>query len=215
MKRILLILSATLIALGAGTAYSQNPEIPTWIKGVVGLWADGEVSDVEFVNALEFLINAGVIKVDNQVSVDDYNTLADDYDLLYDEYDEVYDEYDALIDDYNTLADDYDLLYDEYDEVYDEYDALIDDYSTLADDYDLLYGECDYPLVEIYQTEVWWYFCDSKGNSYEWSMPITTYEDLIEDSRELSLLQSIRGSISPRSKRPYHKDDKFGGVCAE
>lgn len=32
-------------------------------------------------------------------------------------------------------------------------------------------------------TEVSWEFSDSKGNSYQWSMPITTYEDQIVESR--------------------------------
>lgn len=40
--------------------------IPSWIKRTVGWWADGIVSDVEFVSALEFLIEQGVIDVSAQ-----------------------------------------------------------------------------------------------------------------------------------------------------
>ena len=163
MERVLLMSAMVLIALGVGTVHSQQPEIPSWIKFIAGLWADDKTSDEEFVSALKFLINAGVIQVDNTVPLDDY-------DALYDEYDALYDEYDALVDDYDAL--------------YDEYDALVDDYDALYDDYDAIY-----PLTTISGTEVHWEFYDSKGNFYAWSMPISTFEDLIQPSRDYSLYQ--------------------------
>ena len=104
MERVLLMSVMALIALGVGTVHSQQPEIPSWIKFIAGLWADDKTSDEEFVSALKFLINAGVIQVDNTVPLDDYDALVDDYD--------------ALVDDYDALVDDYDALYGDYDAIY-------------------------------------------------------------------------------------------------
>ena len=39
--------------------------IPKWVKGIVVFWGDSEIDDTEFIDALEYLINAGVITVDN------------------------------------------------------------------------------------------------------------------------------------------------------
>ena len=164
VKHVLLMSVIVFIALGVGTVYSQQPEIPSWIKSIADLWADDKTSDEEFVSALEFLINADVIQVDNTVPLDDYNALYDDYNVIYDDYD-------ALVNDYNML--------------YDDYDALVNDYNMLYDDYGAIY-----PITTISGTEVSWEFYDSKGNYYKWSMPIVTYENLIQPSRDYSLYQT-------------------------
>lgn len=41
----------------------------------------------------------------------------------------------------------------------------------------------------IYNSTIFWTFTDSKGNLYEWNLPIVDYEDLIGPSRELSAYQ--------------------------
>ena len=198
MERVLLMSVVVLIALGVGTVHSQQPEIPSWIKFIADLWADDKTSDEEFVSALRFLINADVIQVDNTVPLDDYDALVDDYDelyndydALYNDYDALYNDYDALYNDYDALVDDYNVLRDDYSTLYDDYNALRDDYSTLYDDYNAVvdYYDDRYPLTIISGTEVHWKFYDSKGNFYTWSMPISTFEDLIQPSRDYSLYQ--------------------------
>ena len=53
------------------TASAQSEGIPGWIKNVAGFWAEGQTSDGDFVNALEYLINEGIISVPgSQASVD-------------------------------------------------------------------------------------------------------------------------------------------------
>ena len=37
--------------------------VPDWIKNTAGWWADDQISEVEFVNAIEFLVNNGIIVV--------------------------------------------------------------------------------------------------------------------------------------------------------
>ena len=40
-----------------------NKVVPSWIKNTAGWWAQGTVSDDEFVNSIKFLIEKGIIKV--------------------------------------------------------------------------------------------------------------------------------------------------------
>jgi len=44
------------------TAYAQS-SIPAWIKNTAGWWANDEISETEFVNAMQFLINEQIIHV--------------------------------------------------------------------------------------------------------------------------------------------------------
>ncbi|MBI3622549.1 hypothetical protein HY212_00525 [Candidatus Pacearchaeota archaeon] len=37
--------------------------IPGWVRGIAGWWAQGKISDDEFVSAIKFLIHQGIIKV--------------------------------------------------------------------------------------------------------------------------------------------------------
>ena len=38
-------------------------EIPAWVKSSAGWWAEGLLSDDEFVNSIEYLISVGIIQV--------------------------------------------------------------------------------------------------------------------------------------------------------
>ena len=48
---------------------AQEEAIPDWIKGVAGLWAEDEITDLEFIDALEFLINQSIIQIDDSKQV--------------------------------------------------------------------------------------------------------------------------------------------------
>lgn len=44
--------------------YAQSQyDIPAWVKGVAGFWADEKITDSEFGEGLSFLIDSGIIKV--------------------------------------------------------------------------------------------------------------------------------------------------------
>ena len=43
---------------------SSDTEIPEWIKSNAGWWAAGEIDDETFVGALQYLIESGVLRVD-------------------------------------------------------------------------------------------------------------------------------------------------------
>ena len=101
VNRVFLASAIAIMVLGIGTAYSQQSEIPSWIKAVASFWADDKISDEEFVNALEYLINAGVIRIDGAAPRDELGALAN-YDALVEDYDSLADDYDGLVVDYNA-----------------------------------------------------------------------------------------------------------------
>jgi len=43
---------------------SSGNKIPSWIKNNAGWWADGIISQDDFVNGIKFLIEKGIIHVD-------------------------------------------------------------------------------------------------------------------------------------------------------
>ena len=60
---IVLILSFSLIGSGilVPNSSAQDAQIPGWIKNVAGWWADGDISENEFLTGIEYLINNNII----------------------------------------------------------------------------------------------------------------------------------------------------------
>jgi len=48
--------------LGTSNAYAQIPE---WVKNNAGWWAEDLIKDTDFLKAIEFLLNEGIIKIDS------------------------------------------------------------------------------------------------------------------------------------------------------
>ena len=65
MKVLLSFALSLVILSGVGFAYSQNDTIPTWIKKVAEFWAEDKITDQEFIEALEFMIETKIIKVND------------------------------------------------------------------------------------------------------------------------------------------------------
>jgi len=42
---------------------SSSQGLPPWVKGIAGWWAEGKISDNDFVSAIKFLVHQGIIKV--------------------------------------------------------------------------------------------------------------------------------------------------------
>ena len=63
------ILVGSLVVLSTGSIYAQSFDIPAWVKHTALLWAQGDITDQDFVVVLQFLINEGIITVPN-VTVD-------------------------------------------------------------------------------------------------------------------------------------------------
>jgi len=65
-------ISSVLVAgliFSTSLSFSAEEElIPSWIKNTAGFWADNQISDIEFMNAIEFLIGADIIKVPEAIA---------------------------------------------------------------------------------------------------------------------------------------------------
>jgi len=62
---IVLILSFSLIGSGilVPNSSAQDAQIPDWIKNVAGWWANGEISENQFLDAIGYLINNNIISI--------------------------------------------------------------------------------------------------------------------------------------------------------
>ena len=79
MKKSLLALPIilgiiVLISIPSVMAQSESEIIPNWIKGVANFWIEGGIDDADFIAALEFLIDVNVIKLGDNVVVN--NTMS-------------------------------------------------------------------------------------------------------------------------------------------
>jgi len=60
MSAVTPVIDAPLIASTTSFAYA---EVPSWVKSNAGWWADGTISDLEFLTGIEFLVKDGIIAV--------------------------------------------------------------------------------------------------------------------------------------------------------
>jgi len=64
---------AVLFLVPVGFTSDQTDTIPPWIKGIAGVWVDGGISDAEFIDAIEFLIDGGIIQTDRIGELEEEN----------------------------------------------------------------------------------------------------------------------------------------------
>ena len=62
MKATIIAISAILLA-GSITPFATAEGVPAWVKSNAGWWADGTISDGEFVNGIQHLIKNGIVNV--------------------------------------------------------------------------------------------------------------------------------------------------------
>ena len=54
---------ATILLIGTITSFASAQEVPAWVKNNAGWWADGTISESDFVQGIQFLIKDGIITV--------------------------------------------------------------------------------------------------------------------------------------------------------
>ena len=62
-KTVLLFALVTVVVTFPLAASAQSDAVPSWIKNTAGWWADDQISETEFVNSMEYLIDSGIIDV--------------------------------------------------------------------------------------------------------------------------------------------------------
>ena len=48
-------------------ADGESGIIPNWVKNNAGLWSENQITETEYVASLQYLINEGIIKVNNPI----------------------------------------------------------------------------------------------------------------------------------------------------
>ncbi len=80
-KPTIIFVFLVIIISGIGFVSAQeDSKIPTWIKTAVGFWVNGQISDEEFLKAIEYFVENELIKVpskttDDQVLIDNLQIL--------------------------------------------------------------------------------------------------------------------------------------------
>ena len=60
------LLLISLVGLMIPSAFADN--VPDWVKNTAGWWAADTISETEFLNAIEFLVNKEIIQVSDTTS---------------------------------------------------------------------------------------------------------------------------------------------------
>ena len=60
-----------LFTAGITTAQAQEERIPDWIKLVAEFWINGEISDQEYLQTIQWLVNSGLVVLDDPVKEHD------------------------------------------------------------------------------------------------------------------------------------------------
>ena len=63
-----LVLPLVVLIMIGGVTFANSQSVPDWVKNTAGWWATDAISETEFVNAIEFLINEGIIKIQSEKS---------------------------------------------------------------------------------------------------------------------------------------------------
>ena len=72
ISTVAIVLFGTLFGIPAlsQNVSAESNSVPSWIKNTASFWVEGNVSDVEFLNAMEFLIGEGIIQVPGESKPD-------------------------------------------------------------------------------------------------------------------------------------------------
>ena len=73
MKILIILLILCMISIPITFA----EQVPDWVKNTAGWWATDAISEKEFVNAVEFLVNDGIIIVENSTSLEESHSVPD------------------------------------------------------------------------------------------------------------------------------------------
>ncbi len=63
---LVMFLATVTVFLGINSVMAEEGKIPTWVKGVFGYYVQGHMEDSELIDALEFLIDEGIIDIENK-----------------------------------------------------------------------------------------------------------------------------------------------------
>jgi uncharacterized protein YjbI with pentapeptide repeats/lysophospholipase L1-like esterase len=78
LKSVFIIAIVVVAMIGVMVPSVFAEEVPDWVKNIAGWWAVDTISEKEFVNAVGFLVNEGIIQINNECKfeIDTYTLLS-------------------------------------------------------------------------------------------------------------------------------------------
>ena len=64
----IVVISVLIVGAAQQSAAEKNMSIPDWVKNNAKWWADGQIAEVDFISAIQYLINEGVIRITPQIT---------------------------------------------------------------------------------------------------------------------------------------------------
>lgn len=72
--RIIVYAVFAIVLLTVNFAYAES--VPDWVKNTAKFWSEGKISDTEFLNAIKFLIEKNLIKIESKSDTKSASTIA-------------------------------------------------------------------------------------------------------------------------------------------
>lgn len=148
--------------------------IPQWVKNTAGWWANGQISNSEFVRAIQYLIDNNIL-TGNQI-INEINQLQNQNQAIRQAATQSTKEINQLQQENNNLQTENENLKSQIQQygnsAQQTANALEQLNSTLQE-------FASKPLTIISNDTVNWYFSDSNGNRYHWTLPMATYDDQV------------------------------------
>jgi len=181
--------------------------IPNWVRQNALWWGEEKISDSEFISSMEYLIKNKFIKINDsddpdQRFMDKYKDWAKKEIKKYKDYSEQLKSEKEILNDYKQtalkkireLSDENRRLVKENQmdiaQINQERDYLekslgsyaesLEKWEKYADEVDDWYDEQQSkPETKIYDQTIHWKVTDSKGNTYNWNIPVESYESYV------------------------------------
>jgi len=64
----IVVISVLIVGAAQQSAAEKNMSIPDWVKNNAKWWADGQIAESDFISAIQYLINEGVIRITPQIA---------------------------------------------------------------------------------------------------------------------------------------------------
>lgn len=154
-------------AFSTQTSGQETYNIPQWIKNNAKLWSEEQIGDSDFIKGIQYLIDNNVLHTsiakEDQEMVKYAMTLQKENEKLQSDNQNLQTQLNQVQNKINELED----------------NSLQQSLSNAAERVKQV-QEPSKPTTAISSDTINWYFSDSKGNKYNWNMPMTTYDSIIQ-----------------------------------
>ncbi|MGH2612923.1 MAG: hypothetical protein ACRDFB_07730 [Rhabdochlamydiaceae bacterium] len=160
------------------TTPSIQYNIPYWVKNDAKWWGEGQISDAEFVKAIQYLVDSSILTPNQSMS--EINQIQDQNQAIRQAASQTTNQINQLQQENNNLQTENENLKLQMQQ-YGNYvkSQLQQLNNTLMPQLQLLAAEASKPYTIISNDTVNWYFSDSQGNRYHWTYPMSGYDAIV------------------------------------